>query len=554
MFKGHPKGLIVLFFSNMGERFGYYTMMAIFTLFFEAKFGLQIQDVGFIWGAFLFSIYFLPLFGGMLADKIGYGKVVSMGIVLMFTGYGMMAIPGQGMVFIYISLFVIAAGTGFFKGNLAVIVGNLYESEKYKKMTDSAFNIYYMGINVGAFFAPFAATGIRNWLMAKDGLSYSAKLPGMVHLFLKGELTDTTELTTLAMQQLGDKFTNLTDFCNQYVASLSQGYNAGFAIASVSIVLSLVIFLAFKKYYKHADYLQKDKVKTAEDAKELTPQQFRHRIFALLMVFAVVIFFWMAFHQNGYLLTVFAKNYTVDAVGPFTFIFFNLSSFLSLIAVIIGVIFVVGRNFQKIFKMIGAALIVVGGAILYWRYSSYAESNHISPELFQSFNPIFVVFLTPLIVAFFLRLNKKGKEPATPKKIGIGMMLLGAGWMLMVLVALIRGLDSPATLAPVGGVSSLLVSPYWLISIYFASTVAELFISPMGLAYVAKVAPPKIRGTMQGGWLAATAIGNLLSGVMGTPYAKLELWQSYGILVVTSVIAGGIMFLMLKKLEKFTSS
>lgn len=554
MFKGHPKGLIVLFFSNMGERFGYYTMMAIFTLFFEAKFGLQIQEVGYIWGAFLFSIYFLPLFGGMLADKIGYGKIVSMGIVLMFIGYGMMAIPGQGMIFIYISLFVIAAGTGFFKGNLAVIVGNLYESEKYKKMTDAAFNIYYMGINIGAFFAPFAATGIRNWLMAKDGLTYSAKLPGMVHLFLKGELKDPTELTTLAMQQLGDKFTNLTDFCNQYVASLSQGYNAGFAIASGSIILSLIIFLSFKKYYKHADYLQKHRIRTASDAKELTPEQTRHRIFALLMVFAVVIFFWMAFHQNGYLLTVFAKNYTVDTVGPATFIFFNLSSFLALIAVIIGLVLVLGRKFQKVTKLVGAALMIVGSIILYWRLSTYGESNFISPELFQAFNPIFVVFLTPVVVAFFAWLHMKGKEPATPKKIGIGMMLLGAGWTLMVIVALLRGLDSPASLEAVGGVSALLVSPYWLISIYFASTVAELFISPMGLAYVAKVAPPKIRGTMQGGWLAATAIGNLLSGVMGTPYAKLELWQSYGILVVTSVIAGSIMFLMLKKLEKFTSS
>ncbi|MCP5105538.1 MAG: peptide MFS transporter [bacterium] len=554
MLKGHPKGLIVLFFSNMGERFGYYTMMAIFTLFFEAKFGLKVQDVGFIWGAFLFSIYFLPLFGGILADKVGYGKVVAMGIVMMFIGYGMMAVPGQGKIFIFASLFVIAAGTGFFKGNLAVIVGNLYETKQYKKMTDAAFNIYYMGINIGAFFAPFAAAGIRDWLMAKDGLVYSAKLPGQVHLFLQDKLEDLTELNALAVEQLGDKFTNLTDFCNQYVASLSQGYNAGFAIAGVSIVMSLVIFLGFKKYYKHADYLQKDRIKTGDDAKELTPEQFRNRVFALLMVFAVVIFFWMAFHQNGYLLTLFAKNYTVDTVGPTTFVFFNLSSFLSLIAVIIGLVLIIGRKFQSRTKLIGAVLAVVGALILYWRYGTFTDSNPISPEIFQAFNPIFVVFLTPVVVAFFAWLNKRGKEPQTPKKIGIGMMMLGAGWILMVVVAILRGLQSPTELASVGGVSELLVSPYWLISIYFTMTVAELFISPMGLAYVAKVAPPSIRGTMQGGWLAATAIGNLLSGIMGMPYARLELWQAYGILVVSSVLAGGIMFLMLKKLEKFTSS
>ena len=132
MLKNHPKGLVVLFFSNMGERFGFYTMLAIFTLYFEGSFGISIDNIGFIWGAFLFSIYFIPLFGGMLADKLGYGKVVLSGMVLMFFGYVMLAVPGQSQIFIFVSLFVIAAGTGFFKGNLVVILGNLYEEEKFK--------------------------------------------------------------------------------------------------------------------------------------------------------------------------------------------------------------------------------------------------------------------------------------------------------------------------------------------------------------------------------------------------------------------------------------
>ncbi|MCP4157107.1 MAG: peptide MFS transporter, partial [bacterium] len=363
MLKGHPKGLVVLFFSNMGERFGYYTMMAIFALFFEAKFGLTTQDIGFIWSAFLFSIYFLPLFGGLLADKIGYGKVVTSGIVLMFAGYAMMAVPGQGQFFIYISLFVIALGTGFFKGNLAVILGNLYEEQQYKKMTDSAFNIYYMGINVGAFFAPFAATGIRDWLMVKDGLVYNAKLPGMVHLFLNEKLKDVSKLKDLAVEQLGDKFTNLTDFCHQYTDSLGQGYNAGFAIASASIIASLIIFVVFKKYYVHADYLQHEKAKTEEDVVELTPEQTKNRVVALMMVFAVVIFFWMAFHQNGYILTFFAKNYTTGMVSQFTNIFFDLPALLSFIAVIIGLVFLLLPKFKGKTKGIGAGLAALGGAL-----------------------------------------------------------------------------------------------------------------------------------------------------------------------------------------------
>ncbi|MCP4148734.1 MAG: peptide MFS transporter, partial [bacterium] len=192
--------------------------------------------------------------------------------------------------------------------------------------------------------------------------------------------------------------------------------------------------------------------------------------------------------------------------------------------------------------------------LLYWRYTSFGAENAITPEIFQAFNPIFVVFLTPIVVGFFLWMNSRGKEPSTPGKIGFGMMLLAIGWIFMVVVAVTQSLASPASLESVGGVSSLLVSPYWLINMYFIMTVSELCISPMGLAFVAKVAPPKFRGTLQGGWLAATAIGNSLSGIMGIPYSNLELWQTFLILVVTSVMAGGMMFLMLKKLRQYTES
>lgn len=557
MLKDHPKGLVVLFFSNMGERFGYYTMMAIFTLYFEGSFGLSISNVGIIWGAFLFSIYFIPLLGGMLADKVGYGKIVAAGIVLMFVGYGMMAVPGQAQLFVFISLFVIAIGTGFFKGNLVVILGNLYEDKKYKKLHDAAFNIYYMGINIGAFLSPFAATWIRNYLLKGDGFFYDARVPGMANQFLKGTLANVAQYEEIARGMVGDAFTNLTNFSQNYIASLGRGYNAGFAIASVSIIISLLIFLFFKKYYKHADYLQKDKLKADETIVDLTPQQSRNRVFALMMVFAVVIFFWMAFHQNGLILTVFAKNYTAGSVGPITKLFFDLPAFLSIIAVIMGLIFLSMKRFKGNVKIIGLALIVVGAFIVNWRYGVFkalGNENPISPELFQSFNPIFVVFMTPVILGIFAFLRSRDKEPSSPRKIGIGMLLMGFGWLILITAAVTNNLASPKELVTVGGVSSVLTSPYWLISMYFGMTIAELFISPMGLAYVAKVAPPKLRGTMQGGWLAATAIGNLLSGIMAFPYAKLELWQTYAILVVTSCLAGGIMFAMLKKLNQLTEA
>jgi len=559
MFKDHPKGLIVLFFSNMGERFGYYTMMAIFAFFFEAKFGISPGNIGFVWSGFLFAIYFVPLFGGMLADRFGYGKVITLGIIIMFSGYGMMAIPGMGKIFIFISLFVIAIGTGFFKGNLTVILGNLYESQGLKKMQSAAFNIFYMGINIGAFFAPYAATFLRDVLLARANFTYNPNLPAMIHKFLAnpeqyGKLKELTEFAKAQGVKAADSIDALKVFAHKYIDALSQGYNAAFAIAGISIVGSLIIFLMFKKHYVHADYLQKDKKKNMEEQVELSPKQVKDRVFALMMVFLVVIFFWMAFHQNGYTLSWFAKNYTKDIVGPITKVFFDIWAFLALIAVIMGLVFAIGKKYSNRMKLLGVGLIAGGGALLYYKYTSFAAVNKISPELFQSFNPIFVVFLTPLVLGFFAWLNKINKEPSPPGKMGYGMLILGVAWIMMTVVA--YNLASPSSLAANGGsgVSPVLVTPYWLISMYFAMTIAELFISPMGLAFVAKVAPPKLRGTMQGGWLAATAIGNMFSGLIGIPYDRLELWQTFGLLVITSFAAGGLMFLMLKKLEKAASS
>ncbi len=552
MFKGHPKGLFVLFFANMGERFGYYTMIPIFALFLQAQFGLSNESVGTIYGVFLFGVYFIPFFGGMLADKMGYGKTVTIGIILMILGYALMGIPSQTLLFVYVSLFVIAAGTGFFKGNLVVILGNMYEEQGFKKMHDAAFNIYYMGINIGAFFAPFAATALRDWLLASRGFTYAASVPGMAHQFLKGELADVTELESIAKSQMGESFIGLADFCEKYLGALSQGYNAAFALAGVSIIISLIIFKSFKKYYKKADYLHGKKVGTDESVQALTPKQVKERIFALVMVFSVVIFFWMAFHQNGLMLTWFARDYTVGVVGAFTKIFFDLPAFLSVIGIIIGLVFLLKKSFKGAMKAVGAGLIALGAVVLYWRYGTFGDTNPISPEPFQAFNPIFVVFLTPLVLALFAWLNKRKQEPSSPKKIAIGMMIMTAGFVIMVVA--VQGLASPKSLEAVGGVSNILVSPYWLISLYFALTIAELFISPMGLAFVARVSPPQYRGMMQGGWLAATAVGTLLSGLIAIPYARLELWQSYGLLLLFAAAAGILMFLMLKKLERITKT
>jgi POT family proton-dependent oligopeptide transporter len=553
MFKGHPKGLFVAFFANMGERFGYYTMLAIFILYLQAKFGWSATQTGQVYGIFLFGIYFLPLLGGYIADNLlGYGKTIALGIVTMFLGYALLAVPGTGEFFIYIALAVISLGTGLFKGNLQALVGNMYDDPKYSPYRDSAFNIFYMGINVGAFFAPNAAKAIRGWLLHREGLTYDKSLADMAHKYLQGSFEKVSEFESLARVQMGDAFTNLSDFSHKYIDGLSQAYNAGFAIASVSMIMSLVIFLGFRKYYKEADITHKQKKKNnVSGLVELSPKQVKDRLLAMGLVFLVVIFFWMAFHQNGFTLTIFARDYTVASVNKATAIIFNLSSLLPILGIIIGFVFLFGRQNKLNLKLIGAGLIVAGSVIAYLVISRYqADGNPISPEIFQQFNPIFIVFLTPVILGYFSWLRKNGKEPSSPKKIGFGMLLTALGFGIMILAS--QGLKSPAELQ--GSVSDTLVSPYWLIGTYLTLTVAELFLSPIGISFISRVAPPQYKGLAQGGWFGATAIGNLAAGLIGPFWDKWELWQFFTLLVVLCLLSAVFIFSILRTLERAATS
>jgi POT family proton-dependent oligopeptide transporter len=227
MFKGHPKGLFVAFFSNMGERFGFYTMMAILVLFLQARYGLSEEDAGSYYSWFYFGIYALALVGGILADiSRKYKTVILGGIIVMFTGYVIMAIPGNPLAITLIGLFTIAFGNGLFKGNLQAVVGQLYDDPKYSKVRDSAFMIFYMGINIGAFFAPFVATGIRNWFLKTQGFLHDGSLPAMCHAFEKGTLQDTSKFQELADKVSGMPVTDLGTFAQNYLDAFSRGYNS----------------------------------------------------------------------------------------------------------------------------------------------------------------------------------------------------------------------------------------------------------------------------------------------------------------------------------------
>ena len=274
MFKNQPKGLFALALANTGERFGYYTMLAVFALFLRANFGLSPSAAGAIYSTFLAFVYFLPLVGGIVADKIGYGKCVTIGIIVMFLGYVLLAVPMGGVEYgspalamagMIAALVLISFGTGLFKGNLQVMVGNLYDDPQYADRRDAAFSLFYMAINVGAMFAPTAAVKIMDW----------------------------------SQQSLG--------------VSVNDSYHFAFAVACASLVLSIAIYYACRPWFKHVENTAKQAAASGQKVEELSPEQTKKRIVALCLVFAVVIFFWMAFHQNGLTLTYFADKF-VDPV------------------------------------------------------------------------------------------------------------------------------------------------------------------------------------------------------------------------------------------------
>lgn len=562
MFKEHPRGLFVAFFANMGERFGYYTMIAIFTLFLQAKYGYSAATATQIFSIFLAAVYFIPLFGGILADKVlGYGKTISIGLVIMFVGYLLLSIPtnssnSQGIIVIIVALAVISIGTGLFKGNLQALVGNMYDDPKYSKNRDNAFNIFYMGINVGAMFAPTAAEKVSNFILKRNDFFYKGDIPALAHKYLNGDTSVTDRLSELAAAQPA-KFSSLTEFSTNYINALSDSYHYAFGVACFSLVISMLIFWGLKKFYKTADMTEKQKAKNIEhqvQTIQLSPEQIKQRLIALGLVFFVVIFFWMAFHQNGAAMTIFARDYTVDHVNKSTNLWFDLVGLLPIFLSFVSLYFVIRKSSTSKTRLIGAGSAVVFALLAFFRFRSYGETNDFTPQMFQHFNPFFIVALTPIVIGIFSWLRSKGKEPSSPKKIGIGMLITAGAFLILVIGSLSLIGFSPKELGETRAPESQVLSTYWLISTYFMLTVAELFLSPIGISFVSKVAPPHLKGSMQGGWFAATAVGNYAVGLVGLLWASVPLWSFWLILVVFCLLSAGFIFLVLKRLEKAANS
>ena len=503
MFKGHPKGLFALALANTGERFGYYTMVAVFALFLRANFGLDAGVAGSIYSTFLGLVYFMPLIGGILADKFGFGRMVTIGITIMFAGYLLLSVPLGGdtlaMVAMLGSLLLISVGTGLFKGNLQVMVGNLYDDPKYADKRDSAFSLFYMAINIGALFAPTAAVEIKEW--AETALGYTS----------------------------------------------NDAYHFSFAVACASLIVSMAIYYIFRPTFRHVEGGAR-KAGAASTEEELSPAETKARVVALCLVFAVVIFFWMAFHQNGLALTYFADEFTAKTSEGVQSMAFNV---WNLVVVIIAVYaaFSAFQSETKNGKIASWVVVLAAVAFLVYKALNVSGSVDVSAPIFQHFNPFYVVALTPVSMAIFGSLAKKGKEPSAPRKIAYGMLIAAAGFAVMAFGSM--GLLTPDEQAAAGEAGTF-VSANWLISTYLVLTFAELLLSPMGISFVSKVAPPKLKGMMMGGWFVATAIGNMLVAVGGLLWGGIPLWIVWSVFIALCLISALFMFAMMKRLESAT--
>jgi POT family proton-dependent oligopeptide transporter len=527
----HPRGLMILFFTEMWERFGYYLMLGIFTLYMIAPetaqfagLGLSTMQAADIYGTYLALVYLTPFFGGLIADRLlGYRKSIYIGGALMAAGYIGLSIPNS-MVTFYVSLLLIILGNGMFKPNVSVLLGKLYEKPEYIDLKDSGYNIFYMGINLGAFVCNFVAAWLRltygwGWAFAAAGVGM---LIGIIW-FAIGNLRapEIKEADKIAPKREGDLSLAriflvlfLPAFAAAAVGWLIPGNVFGADSTDAFIFFCIPVLLFFFNTWRKASKEEKNP------------------ILALLSIFGVVIIFWAVFHQNGSALTYWAKNNTTRDLGP------KMEKVINTIASTEEVS-TVPRE-MKIVGLHGEDMGTETGPNYYFHnYTEKFPAGNITEkpndindsdwelvknqpldqygkvqlwptELQASINPFFVVILTPLVVAFFAFLGRRKKEPSTPGKIALGMLISALSWLVMVVAAIVSG----------NGMDKASVA--WLFGVYGVITVGELCLSPMGLSLVSKLAPKRIAALMMGGWFLSTAIGNKLAGVLSGMWDLFE--------------------------------
>jgi POT family proton-dependent oligopeptide transporter len=545
MWKNHPKALPFLFFSEMWERFGYYLMIGIFTLYLKDSvdgFNMDEKDASSLYGTFIALVFFTPFLGGLIADRyLGYRKSIILGGLLMGAGYCTMGIHNETML--YLSMTLVILGNGFFKPNISTLLGNVYSTPQHQDQKDEGYNIFYMGINIGAFVcnffgaalytmigweAAFAAAGVGMFIGVitfmsgtKHYKAYDIRKP-----LQPGDLPLWKILAIVVLPSI------LFGAIGWYIMG-TDGYifdsnsTDAFIFACIPVVIFYSVLL----------------IRSNEDE--------RPSMGALLAIFAVVILFWAIFKQNGSALNTWASRYTDrELSGTTGDILFTLKqtdkpAFTTYKA---DSVVKMDNQFRKIKSD--------GKEMKEWGYPSYfknvapeklpAEGTEVKawlPSLSQSINPFWVIILTPLVVAFFTWLRRKGKEPSTPSKIAFGLLI--SALSVLVMVAAVKA----------GNNGTEKVSVWWLVGSYGVVTIGELFLSPMGLSLVSKLSPVRITSLMMGGWFLSTSIGNKLSGILASQWDNYDnkadyFWLNFILLAA----AAAFLFMMLKWLNRVMKS
>lgn len=519
----HPSGLPYLFFTEMWERFGYYLMLGIFSLYMmdsieNGGMGFTKQKKSDIYGTYIGLVYLTPFIGGLLADRVlGYRKSIIIGGLLMALGYFGLALPGETVF--YLSLLSIILGNGFFKPNISTLLGNLYNDPQYLKNKDAGYNIFYAGINIGAFFCNFVAAYMRinygwSWAFAAAGVGMMIGLliflAGTRHIrqgdiikplhegdMKTGHILLGTLVPMLIFGVIGYFFKGITSSTNPHGNIFGTDTNDAFLFGCIPVILFFIVLLLRSK---------------PEDKKSIG---------ALLSVYACIVIFWAVFHQNGDALTVWAEEYTDREMPP------TMGRAMSAV------------DLAQILKNDST------DAAKYATYKKYVANlppeRHpqpggelllVSAELFQSVNPFWVILLTPVLVGIFGWLRRRNMEPTTPSKIALGLFITALSALVM--VAAVKSTDVDHNKA----------SSWWLIAAYGVITVGELCLSPMGLSLVSKLSPPRITALMMGGFFLSTSVGNKLSGVLSGMWENFEDKSQFFLMNFSLVMAATLLMLV----------
>lgn len=532
----HPAGMKFLFLTEMWERFGYYLILGIFTLYLMdgQGMGMSRSKAYDIVGTYLGLVYLTPFLGGMIADKLlGYRLSIIIGGLLMSAGYGLLAIPRESVM--WVALLLIILGNGFFKPNISTLLGKLYAADKYKAQKDAGYSIFYMGINIGAFICNFVAAYMRN----EYGWSY-AFLAASVGM-----------LIGLAIFLLGTKHIKESDI-------IKKEENAGSDITKVLLYVFLpAIVFAGIGWLIPGNLLGSDSTDAFLFAclpvivffaslLFRAPKADRTQIKALLVIFVIMIPFWAVFKQNATALTTFAETHTNRNISSESVK--KIASSTKMTQVLTYAKDSVSRLDEKL-RIVHDGQ---GNALKTSDYPQYfknlpktglpAEGEKVtllSTEILQSINPFFIVLLTPLVLSLFSFLKKRGKEPSTPAKMALGLVITGLSSLVMVLAVLNTDIYTDKA------------SMLWLVACYGVITVGELLISPIGLSLTSKVSPKNITAFMMGGWFLSTSIGNKLSGVLAGFWDSFDNKAYFFLMNFTlCIVASIVIFLLVKWLRE----